>query len=102
MTAQFTFDVLPNGDVVFRLGEGCIQTRARRSSMRCSRAMQVEWPSSQSSSFSICFCKRRTFAVCERNTRSSPVRYRAAFGCIARRMVPCDGRSLPRDEHATG
>jgi hypothetical protein len=31
MTTRFTFDVLPNGDVVFRLGEeGCIQTRARR------------------------------------------------------------------------
>ena len=30
MNAPFTFDVLANGDVVFRLGEGCIQTRARR------------------------------------------------------------------------
>ena len=30
MTTPFTFDVLANGDVVLRLGEGCIQTRARR------------------------------------------------------------------------
>ena len=30
MTAQFTFDVLPNGNLVLRLGEGCIQTCARR------------------------------------------------------------------------
>jgi hypothetical protein len=30
MTTPFTFDVLPNGDVVLPLGEGCIQTCARR------------------------------------------------------------------------
>jgi hypothetical protein len=30
VTTRFTFEVLSNGDVVFRLGEGCIQTRARR------------------------------------------------------------------------
>jgi hypothetical protein len=30
MTTRFTFDVLSNGDVVLRLGEGCIQTCARR------------------------------------------------------------------------
>ena len=30
MTTRFTFDVLANGDVVLRLGEGCIQTCARR------------------------------------------------------------------------
>jgi hypothetical protein len=30
MTTPFSFDVLPNGDVVLRLGEGCIQTCARR------------------------------------------------------------------------
>jgi hypothetical protein len=30
MTTPFTFDVLANGDVVLRLGEGCIQTCARR------------------------------------------------------------------------
>lgn len=30
MTTRFTFDLLPNGDVMFRLGEGCIQTCARR------------------------------------------------------------------------
>jgi hypothetical protein len=30
MSTPLTFDVLPNGDVVLRLGQGCIQTCARR------------------------------------------------------------------------
>jgi hypothetical protein len=30
MTTPFTFDVLANGDLLLRLGEGCIETCARR------------------------------------------------------------------------
>jgi hypothetical protein len=46
MTTPFTFDVLANGDVVLRLGEGCIQTCARRARQEIVDALLATsgWP----------------------------------------------------------